>query len=304
MRGAIMARKVWKGAIVFGLVHIPVTLYPAAKPNELDFDMLDSRDMAPIGYERINKRTGKPVAWEHIVKGYEYEDGRYVVMSDEDFRQANPKATQTVEILAFVDGSSIEAEYFDTPYRLVPDKRGEKGYTLLRETLKRTGKVGIAQVVIRTRQYLAVLLPQNNILVLQTLRYADEIMSESELEQPPASLKAAGVNAREVKMAEQLVEDMTEPWKPGAVQGHLSQRPSGACEAEDQGGRDRGGHPARRGPARPGGAQVIDLMAALKRSIDSGKRRAPATRSPETRTARRTAKAARRASASKHRKRA
>jgi DNA end-binding protein Ku len=299
-----MARKVWKGAIVFGLVHIPLTLYPASRSNEVDFDMLDSRDMAPIGYERINKRTGKPVAWEHIVKGYQYEDGSYVVMSDEDFRQANPKATQTVEILAFVDGTSIEAQFFDTPYRLIPDKRGEKGYTLLRETLKRTGKVGIAQVVIRTKQYLAVLLPQNNYMVLQTLRYADEILSEAELEQPPSTLKAAGVNAREVKMAEQLVEDMTEPWKPEQYKDTYRDDLMARVKQKVKAGEAEVVTQPEESESGPGGAQVIDLMAALKRSIDSGRRRAPAARSPDARTARRTAKPARRASASKHRKRA
>jgi DNA end-binding protein Ku len=299
-----MARKVWKGAIAFGLVHIPVTLYPASRPSELDFDMLDSRDMAPIGYERINKRTGKPVAWEHIVKGYQYEDGSYVVMSGEDFRQANPKATQTVEILAFVDGGSIEAQYFDTPYRLVPDKRGEKGYTLLRETLKRTGKVGIAQVVIRTRQYLAVVLPQNNYMVLQTLRYADEISSEAELEQPPSTLKTAGVNAREVKMAEQLVEDMTEPWKPEQYKDTYRDDLLARVKQKIKAGETEVVTQPEESEPGARGAQVIDLMAALKRSIDSGKRRAPPARSPDARTARRTAKPARRASPSKHRKRA
>jgi DNA end-binding protein Ku len=302
-----MARKVWKGAIVFGLVHIPVTLYPAAKPNEMDFDLLDSRDMAPIGYERINKRTRKPVEWGHIVKGYQYEDGRYVVMSDEDFRQANPKATQTVEILAFVEGAAIEPKYFDTPYRLVPDKRGEKGYTLLRETLKRARKVGIAKVVIRTRQYLATLLPQDDFLVLQTLRYADELIPESELEQPPASLKAAGVSAREVKMAEQLVADMTEPWKPGQYKdtyrndllARVKQKvKAGETELVTQPGKEK--------PAE-GGAQIIDLMAALKSSIESGKRRPASARAPAGKAAKTARRAppnpARRASA-KQRKRA
>jgi len=298
-----MARKVWKGAIVFGLVHIPVTLYPASRPNELDFDMLDSRDMAPIGYQRINKRTGKPVDWEHIVKGYEYEDASYVVMSDEDFRQANPKATQTVEILAFVDGKSIEAQYFDTPYRLVPDKRGEKGYTLLRETLKRTGKVGIAQVVIRTKQYLAVLLPQTKHMVLQTLRYADEILSEAELEQPPATLKAAGVNAREIKMAEQLVEDMTQPWKPEQYKDTYRDDLLARVKQKIKAGETEVVTQPEEAQPGAGGAQIIDLMAALRRSIESGKRRAPA-RSPAAKTARRTAKPARRASPAKRRKRA
>lgn len=300
-----MARKVWKGAIVFGLVNIPVTLYPASKRNELDFDLLDKRDMAPIGYERINKRTGKAVEWRDIVKGYEYEDGRYVVMSDEDFRQANPKATQTVEILSFVDAGSIEPQYFDTPYKLTPDKRGEKGYALLRETLKRAGKVGIAKVVIRTRQYLAALLPQEDFLALQTLRYADEILSDSQLEQPPGSLKAAGVGAREVKMAEQLVADMTEPWKPERYEDTYRDDLLARVKQKIKAGKTALVRPAEKEGAAQEGAQVIDLMAALKRSIESGKRRAPSARAPATKTARdRAAKPARRAGRSKQRKRA
>ncbi len=157
-----MARVMWKGAIVFGLVNIPVDLYSGARASDLDFDWLDKRDMAPVGYQRINKVSGKPVDADNIVTGHQYEDGRYVVLSDEDFRLANPKATQTVEILAFVKAGAIDPQFFDTPYRLVPDKRGEKGYALLRETLSRTGKLGVAQVVIRNKQHLAVVMPAGN----------------------------------------------------------------------------------------------------------------------------------------------
>ena len=300
-----MARKVWKGAIVFGLVHIPVTLYPASKPNELDFDMLDRRDLAPIGYERVNKRTGKAVAWDDIVKGYEYEDGRYVVMSDEDFRRANPKATQTVEILAFVEVDSIEPRYFDTPYRLTPDKRGEKGYALLRETLKRTGKVGVAQVVIRTRQHLAALLPQDKFLMLQTLRYADEILPDAQLEEPPASLKAAGVGPREIKMAEQLVADMTEPWKPEQYKDTYRDDLLARVKQKIKAGETELVTEPEKGSGKPETAQVIDLMAALKRSIESGKRRAPAAPRPAAQSKKRTpARPARRAERSKQSKRA
>lgn len=300
-----MARKVWNGAIVFGLVNVPVTLYPASKPNELDFDLLDKRDMAPIGYERINKRTGKAVAWDDIVKGYEYQDGRYVVMSDEDSRRANPKATQTVEILSFVDADSIEPRYFDTPYRLTPDKRGEKGYALLRETLKRAGKVGIAQVVIRTRQHLAALLPQDNFLMLQTLRYADEILPDSQLEEPPATLKAVGVGAREIKMAEQLVADMSEPWKPERYQDTYRDDLLARVKQKVKAGETELVTEPEKGGAKQEGAQVIDLMAALKRSIESGKRRAPAaTRAAAKRKSRTTAKPARRTERQKQSKRA
>jgi DNA end-binding protein Ku len=297
-----MAREVWKGAIVFGLVHIPVTLYPGAKPGGLDFDLLDERDMAPIGYERVNKRTGKPVAWEHIVKGYEYEDGRYAVMSEEDFRQANPKATQTVEILAFVDRESIDPRYFETPYRLAPGKRGEKGYALLRETLKRTGKVGVAQVVIRTRQRLAMLFPHGSHISLQTLRYADEVLSDEDLGQPPGTLKAAGVNAREIKMAEQLVAEMTDTWKPEQYGDTYRNDILARVKQKIKAGETELVTEPEKGAPAQGGAQIIDLMAALRRSIESGKRRAPAAPARAPKRSRRAARPARRANPSKQRK--
>ena len=207
-----MARVVWKGAIVFGLVHIPVDLYPGSKDNDLDFDWIDKRDNAPVGYQRINKKTGKPVEMSDIVKGYEWEKGNYVILKDEDFKAANPKATQTVEILAFVDRESIPPLFFEKPYRLVPGKRGEKGYALLRETLKRTNKVGVAQVVIRNRQHLAVLMPMGDMLELITMRYADEVLGAEEFDLP--SMKEAKVSDKEVQLAERLVDDMTEEWNP------------------------------------------------------------------------------------------
>ena len=207
-----MARVVWKGAIVFGLVHIPVDLYPGAKENDLDFDWIDKRDNAPVGYQRINKKTGKPIEMSDIVKGYAWEKGNYVILKDEDFKAANPKATQTVEILAFVDRASILPQFFEKPYRLVPGKRGEKGYALLRETLTRADKVGVAQVVIRNRQHLAVLMPIGDLLALITMRYADEVLDAEEFDLP--TLKQAGVSDKEVQLAERLVKDMSEDWKP------------------------------------------------------------------------------------------
>lgn len=261
-----MARALWKGAIVFGLVHIPVDLYPGAKDNSLDFDWIDKRDDAPVGYQRINKKTGKPVEMSNIVKGYAWKKDNYVILKDEDFKAANPKATQTVEILAFVDRESILPVFYEKPYRLVPGKRGEKGYVLLRETLKVTSKVGVAQVVIRNRQHLAVLMPIGDMLELITMRYADEVLGAEELDLP--STKEAKVSDKEVHLAQRLVEDMSEDWKPEqyhdsyrddlmkrietlATQGrtHLVKTPA----SEEQGG----------------GAQIIDLMAALKRSLET-----------------------------------
>src|SRR5204862_4680066 len=182
---AAMARGLWKGAISFGLVNVPVELFSAQKrSSELDLTMLDKRDMAPVGYRRVNKATGKEVPWEDVVKGYEYEDDKYVVLSEEDFRRANPDASKTADILAFVDLADIAPLYFDTPYFLAPGKRGEKAYALLRDAMAQAGKAGIASVVIRTKQYLAALVPQDDALVLNTLRYAKEVKSADELEIP------------------------------------------------------------------------------------------------------------------------
>lgn len=265
-----MARVVWKGAIVFGMVYIPVSLYPGARANNLDFNLLDSRDHAPVGYQRINKKTGKPVEWEHIVKGYEYEDGQFVLMSDEDFRQANPEATQTVEILSFVEAGAIDPQYFDTPYRLVPAKRGEKGYALLRETLRRTNRIGVAQVVIRTKQHLAAVMPVDEMLVLETLRYGDEILPATEFEFPPAEIRKAGIGERELDMATRLVEEMTEHWDPARFHDTYREDLMARIEKKVRSGEtETVAQPAADEKAETGGAKVIDLMAALKRSLES-----------------------------------
>ena len=209
-----MPHSLWNGAISFGLVNIPVVLSSAENRNSFDLTMLDRRNMKPVGVKRYNKETEKEVGWDDIVKGYEYEKERYVVLTDEDFKRANVEATQTVDIVAFVDAEEVAPTYFETPYYLVPDKRGEKGYALLRETLKATNKIGIATVVIRTRQYLAALIPSGDVMVLNTLRYQNELKSAKDLEVPSGNLKASGVSPREIEMAKKLVEEMTEPWKP------------------------------------------------------------------------------------------
>src|SRR3979409_1316195 len=192
-----MARGFWKGAISFGLVNVPVELYSAQKRSAgLDLTMLDRRDLAPVGYQRVNKASGKEVPWEDVVKGYEYADDKYVVLSEEDFRRANPEATKTVEIVAFVELAEIAPIYFETPYYLGPGKRGEKAYVLLRDAMAKAGKAGIASVVIRTKQYLAALIPQGEALVLNTLRYYKELKSGEDLE-IPEKLKGVKVSAKE-----------------------------------------------------------------------------------------------------------
>ncbi len=208
-----MPRALWKGAISFGLVHIPVELYAAVKEHDLDLTMLDRRDFSPIGFKRYNKTTGKDVSWDDIIKGYQYADGEYVVLSDEDLKRANVKASQTIDIVAFVEAADVPLTYYVQPYYLAPAKGGNKVYALLRETLRRAGKIGIANVVIRTRQHLAALLCIGDAIVLNTLRYTDEIRAAQDLTLPE-SPQALGITDKELQMALSLVEGMSEAWKP------------------------------------------------------------------------------------------
>ena len=274
-----MPRTIWKGAISFGLVHVPIVVHAATRPQRLDFDWIDRRDDAPIGYQRINKRTGKPVASEDIVKGYEYEKGEYVYMNDEDFKRANVAATQTVEIQGFVDAAEVPIYYYDTPYYLAPDRRGEKGYVLLREVLRQAGRLGLARVVLHTRQYLCALLPQGDALMLITLRYAGEILSAEDLDLPAG--KTAAPAAREREMALRLVEDMTGPWDPQAYRDDYREDLLAAIEKKIKAGRTHVLAEAEDGAKAPReSAKVIDLMSLLKQSIEQrgGARKAPAKR--------------------------
>lgn len=263
-----MPRVVWKGAIVFGLVHIPVSLYPASSAKGLDLDLLDKRDFAPVGYQRINKRTGQAVASENIVKGYQYEDGQYVVVTEEDMRQANVEATQTVDIQSFVDAASVPPYFFDTPYYLEPGKRGEKGYALLRETLRRSNRVGLAKVVIRVRQHLAAVVPFGDVLLLNTMRYADEIRPVRDLKLPEGSLEKVGISKRELEMAERLVEDMSEDWTPEQYHDTYRADLIARIEAKVDKGQTHEVTEAKEGAPAPTGGEVVDLMAMLKRSLE------------------------------------
>lgn len=209
-----MARSMWKGAISFGLVHIPVEMYPAVSDKGLDLTMLDRRDFSPVGFKRYNKGNNKEVTWDDIVKGYEYTDGEYVVLSDEDLRRANPEATGTIDIQAFVDAGDVPLMYYEQPYYLAPGKGGDKVYALLRDTLKKAGKIGIANVVIRVKQHLAALVCVGDAIILHTLRYADEIRDTEDLKIPGKSTKGAAITDKELAMAMALVEGMADDWKP------------------------------------------------------------------------------------------
>ena len=265
-----MPRVLWKGAISFGLVHIPVGLYSAEKRNSFDLTMLDRRTMKPVGFKRYNKETGEDVPWDDIVKGYEYEKDRFVVLTEEDFKRANVEATQTVDILNFVEADEISPMYFETPYYLAPDKRGHKGYALLRETLKQTGKIGIANVVIRTRQYIAALMPLGDVIFMNTLRYANELRETNELEVPSSNLKAIGVNAREIEMAGKLVEGMTAKWNPEEYRDTYHEDLLALIDKRIQSGQTEViTEPSVEKEERPAKGEVIDLMALLKRSVES-----------------------------------
>ncbi|WP_413043640.1 Ku protein [Pseudomonas sp. YJ42] len=271
-----MPRTIWKGAVSFGLVHIPVALVPATTRQGIDFDWLDKRSMDRVGYKRINKTTGEDIDSENIVKGVEYEKGNYVVISDEEIKAAHPKATQTVDIVAFVDAKDISFLYIDTPYYLTPDRRGEKVYALLRETLIQTGKVGIANVVLRNKQHLAVVMPLGKALVMNTLRWADEVRGVEYLEMKDEAL-TTDLNPRELEMAKRLVEDMSEEWNPEQYKDTFQDQIMDLVETKAREGKiEAVGGPEEAVDRRS--ADVIDLTELLKRSLagKTAKKAAPA----------------------------
>lgn len=267
-----MGRSIWRGAISFGLVHIPVELHPAVRDNRLDLTMLDRRDFSPVGFKRYNKNTDKEVEWDNIVKGYEYGDGDYVVLSDEDLRRANVEATQTIDILAFVDAADVPLTYFDTPYYLAPGKGGDKVYALLRETLRKAGKIGIATVVIRTKQHLAALVTVGDAIVLNTLRYQDDMRSTEDIKLPSA--KTAKVSDKELQMALSLVEGMTEEWQPEQYHDTYRDDILALVEKKVAAGQTKSiaqPEPEKREAAS---SNVVDLVALLKESIGRKPRKA------------------------------
>jgi DNA end-binding protein Ku len=275
-----MARVIWKGAISFSLIHIPVSIYPASRPASLDLTMLDKRDFSPVGYQRINKTTGKPVEWGDIVKGYEYEKGEYAVLSDEDFRQANVEATQAIDIQGFVELSAIPPMYYDTPYYLAADKRGGKVYTLLREALVKTNTVAIGLVVIRTKQHVCALLPLGDTLLLNTLRYADEVLDAAEHAPATKTLEDARVSQREFGMAVKLVEDMRLKWDPAKFHDTYREDLLRRIDEKVEAGQTKTLTPAAAKAGARRTAEVIDLTELLKRSLEQrGGRRGSSTTS-------------------------
>jgi DNA end-binding protein Ku len=267
-----MPRAVWKGAITFGLVHVPVALYPASQEDDIDFDWLDRRTMDPVGYKRVNKRTGKEIDKDDIVKGVKQDSGDYVVLSDEEIRQAYPKTTQTIEIEAFVELGEMAFVYLERPYYLEPAGRGaEKVYALLREAMAQAGVVGIARVVMHTKEHLAALIPAGPALMLETIRWSSEIRPAGELSIPgKASLKAS-----ELKMAGELIEGMTEKWRPEDYADKFTDAIRELLARKVKAGKTEKVEPLEEAPEGLEGTNVIDLAELLKKSL--GKRGAAAS---------------------------
>ncbi|MBB3640021.1 non-homologous end joining protein Ku [Variovorax atrisoli] len=267
-------RVLWKGAISFGLVHIPVALYSATVDHGIDFDWLDKRTMDPVGYKRVNKKTGKEIAREQIVKGIEYESGEYVVLSDKEIAAAYPKTTQTIEIESFVPANGIPFVYLERPYYVAPINRGAKVYALLRETLQRTGRVGVARVVIQTKQHLAALVPVGPGLVLNLLRWGADIRPWSDLPLPSEDVKKAGLREREIEMAKELVEDMSADWDPEAFRDEFKDEILRLVDKKVKAGQTETviRPDPEEGEAQDTGrgAKVIDLTELLKRSLRKG----------------------------------
>ena len=294
------ARPIWTGTLSFGLLNVPVQLMTGERRSELHFRMLDGRNNAAVKYERKNAETGEEVPWNEIVKAYEYEKGNYVVLEPEDIKNASPTGRESVEIETFVDGADIPPQYYDKPYVLVPGKKAEKGYVLLRETLKETGKVGIGRVVLRTKEYLCAVLPQDDALVLEILRFEDEVVDASEYKLPSGKAAEYRVNDKELKMAKQLIESMSDEWKPSDYKDQFSDRLHKVIEArmKEKGlvshieGKDEEG-------AEEATTNVVDFMALLQKSLSSNKRTPAAKTAHKAAGKAATKKAAKKAAAKK-----
>ncbi|MEA9481165.1 Ku protein [Xanthomonas campestris] len=267
-----MARPIWTGTLSFGLLNVPVSLMSGERKVDLHFRMLDSRDRKPIRFERVNADTGDEVPWKEIVKAFEYDKGSYVIVEEQDIRSAAPESHETVEVETFVDAADIDPRYFEKPYILVPGKKAEKGYVLLRETLRDTGKVGIAKVVIRTREYLAAVMPQGDALILLLLRYQQEVVDPEDFKLPSGAVSEYRITAKEQEMAKQLIESMSGEWQPedyhdefrGKLEQILRKRiqaKGGTTQVDDE--------PA---PHEDATTNVVDFMSLLQKSLQANTR--------------------------------
>jgi DNA end-binding protein Ku len=279
----------WKGAISFSLVHIPVSLYPASRSQSLDLDMLDKRDFSPIGFKRYNKTTGKDVEWKDIVKGFQHRKGDYVVLTDEDFRQANIKASQTIDIQEFVAADQVPPYFFETPYFVVPDPKSARVYRLLHSVLQKSGKLGIATVVVRTRQSVCALLPVGEMIVMNTLRYASELLPAIAIDETPT----ARPTAKELQMAQRLVDDMSGKWKPEQYRDTYIDDLKRRIAVKVKAGQTKAlTAPEPGATRRKAGGKVVDLMSLLEESLSTRKTPQKSAGRSAKRTPRRAGKAA------------
>ena len=278
-----MSRAIWKGSISFALVNIPIALYAATQREELKFRLLRKSDLSPVNYKRVAEKDGKEVPWDQIVKGYEYEKGKYIVLREEDFQRVDLEATQTVDIQDFVDLEEIDPMFFYKPYYLEPQKGGDKAYALLRDALKDSKKIGVAKVVIKTRQYLAGVKPEDGALVLELMHFADELADPAKLRVP----KKVEVGKRELHMAKSLIDSMSSKWNPEKYKDDYREALMEVIEEKVE----AGGNEIEEKPKKaPKPTKVIDLVSVLQKSLEQtgtkkkttaksrGKRKQPARR--------------------------
>lgn len=267
-----MAGSIWKGSISFGLLNIPVNLQKAQEGRELSFSMLDSKDLSKIKYKKVSAKDDKEVPWDRIVKGYEYEPGQYVVVTPEELKAANPKATQAFEIEDFVEFDEIDLMFFEKPYYLVPQKSGIKGYFLLREALKKTNKVAIGKIVIRTKQHLGCIMAKGDYLVLELLRFAHEVLETHEVDYLD-NIDIPKFNSRELKMAEDLIEGMTSKWEPDKYNDTYEEDVMVMINNKIQAGEGQlVEHPDVPSEERGNTGALVDLMPLLKKSLEAKKK--------------------------------
>ena len=279
-------RAIWKGSISFGLVNIPIALYPATRREEFTFRLLRKGDLSPVNYKRVAEKDGKEVPWDQIVKGYEYEKGKYVVLKDEDFQRVDLEATQTVDIQDFVDQEEIDPMFFYKPYYLEPQKGGDKAYTLLRDALADSKKVGIAKVVIKTRQYLAGVKAEDGVLVLELMHFAEELAESDKLRVP----KKIEPGKREINMAKALIDSMSSKWNPEKYHDDYREALMEVIEEKVEAG---GKEIAEKPKKAPKPTKVIDLVSVLQKSLDqTGRAKKKSTKKSRARHAHPAKKAA------------
>ena len=273
-------RAIWKGAISFGLVNIPVALYSATRREDLKFRLLRSSDLSPVNYKRVAELDGKEVAWQEIVKGYEYEKGKFVVLKEEDFQRVDVEATQTVDIVDFVRMEDVNPVFFYKPYYMEPEKGGDKAYVLLREALRESGKLAIAKVVIKTRQHLAAVKPQGHGLMLELMHFADELLDVEEFKVPTAT----SVGKKEIEMAKALIESMSAEWQPDKYVDEYKVALEKMIEEKIEHGDQMPQKPAH----RPKATKVIDLVSVLQESLAQTGERKPKRKSAKAEKTKRT----------------